>query len=57
MDQSAKDKTIDRSIPMVIFLTAVILAGLVTSGRDQKAADQIRNLLSGNAHPAAATSK
>jgi hypothetical protein len=43
-----KDKTIDRNVPMVIFLTAVILAGLVTAGRDQNAAEKIRSWFAGD---------
>jgi hypothetical protein len=52
-----KAKAIDRSIPMVIFMTAVILAGLVTAGRDEKAADGIRHWFAGDVHPSAVSGK
>jgi hypothetical protein len=45
-----KERAIDRSIPMVIFMTLVIAAGLVAAGRDEKAADRIRHWLAGDGH-------
>lgn len=45
-----KAKAIDRNVPMVIFLTAVILVGLVTAGRDQAAAERVKNWFANGAH-------
>jgi hypothetical protein len=46
-----QEKAIDRGIPMVIFMTAVILAGLVTAGRDEQAAAKIRQWFAGDRPP------
>lgn len=50
-------KPIDRDVPMVIFLTAVILAGLVTSGRDQVAAEKVHTWVTQEVHSLVQTSK
>jgi hypothetical protein len=52
-----QEKTIDRGIPMVIFMTAVILAGLVTAGRDENAAARIRHWFAGYSRPLVIRSK
>jgi hypothetical protein len=46
-----KEQAIDRSIPMVIFMTLVIVAGLVTAGRDEQAAEKIRHWFAGDGRP------
>jgi hypothetical protein len=52
-----QDKAIDRGIPMVIFMTVVILAGLVTAGRDETAAARVRHWFAGDSQPMVIRSK
>jgi hypothetical protein len=52
-----KEQAIDRSIPMVIFMTIVILAGLVTAGRDEQAAARVRLWFAGTGVSAAVSGK
>jgi hypothetical protein len=52
-----QEKALDRSIPMVIFMTAVILTGLVTAGRDEQAAARVRHWFAGDSRPLVIRSK